>query len=300
MLMKSNIIVCFGEILLDLFPDGKKLWGAPFNVASSLKGLNANVQFISRIGNDSLGRELHEKVQTHGISTEYLQIDSVHKTGDVQVSIDSIGSAKYEISKNVAWDFIEALPETIKLVSNSSAFIFGSLIARGKSFEALKSFLKISKFCVFDLNLRPPFFSKSLIIQLMNQSDMLKFNDDELYQIASIIESSFDSIEKHIEFIAKQTNTDIICVTKGMNGAVLYYKGDWFYNNGYKVEVVDTVGAGDSFLATLVNGIIKNEPLQETIDYACAMGAIVANSPGANPSINMRELKSFIENSLEN
>jgi fructokinase len=128
----------------------------------------------------------------------------------------------------------------------------------------------------------------------MNKSDMLKFNDEELDIIANGLESPFNSIDKNIEFIAERTKTKIICVTKGKYGAVLYYHGDWFYNNGYRVIVKDSVGAGDSFLATLINGLIEKEPLQKTIDYACAMGALVANSFGANPTISKNDLESFI------
>ena len=298
--MKSQKIICFGEILWDLFPDGKKLGGAPFNVASSLKNLGADVEFISRIGNDSLGKELLMKVKNHGVSISHIQKDAIYSTGEVQVKLDSSGVAQYEISKDAAWDFIEVLPETIEMVRSASAFIFGSLIARSKSFEALNFFLKVSKFRVFDLNLRPPFYNQSLLFQLMQQSDMLKFNDEELYKIANDMESPFNSMNQHIEFIVKKTNVNIICVTMGKYGAVLYHKGDWFYNSGYKVKVVDTVGAGDAFLATLVNGLVKNEPLQKTINYACAMGALVANNSGANPNITESELKSFVENSNEN
>ena len=256
--MKSQKIICFGEILWDLFPDGKKLGGAPFNVASSLKNLGADVEFISRIGNDSLGKELLMKVKNHGVSISHIQKDAIYSTGEVQVNLNSSGVAQYEISKDAAWDFIEVLPETIEMVRSASAFIFGSLIARSKSFEALNSFLKVSKFRVFDLNLRPPFYNQSLLFQLMQQSDMIKFNDEELYKIANDMKSPFNSVNQHIEFIVKKTNVNIICVTKGKYGAVLYHKGDWFYNSGYKVKVVDTVGAGDSFLATLVNGLVKN------------------------------------------
>jgi fructokinase len=298
--MKSQKIICFGEILWDLFPDGKKLGGAPFNVASSLKNLGADVEFISRIGNDSLGKELLIKVKNHGVSISHIQKDVIYGTGEVQVNLDSNGIAQYKISEDAAWDFIKALPETVKMVRTASAFMFGSLISRSTSFEALNSFLKVSKFRVFDLNLRPPFYNQSLLFQLMLQSDMLKFNDEELYKIANDMESPFNSMNQHIEFIAKKTNVNIICVTKGKYGAVLYHKGDWFYNSGYKVKVVDTVGAGDSFLATLVNGLVEDEPLQKTIDYACAMGALVANYSGANPNITKSELKSFVENSVKN
>ena len=292
--MKSNKIICFGEILWDIFEDGKKLGGAPFNVTNSLKDLGADVEFISRIGKDFLGNEILKELKSRGVSTIFLQEDPIYPTGKVTVSIDSDGSAKYEIDNDSAWDYIEKEAKTVKMVSDASAFVFGSLIARAKSFEALNSFLKVSKFSIFDINLRPPFYNQSLLIDLMNKSDMLKFNDGELDIIASGLESPFNSIDKNIEFIAERTKTKIICVTKGKYGAVLYHHGDWFYNNGYRVKVKDSVGAGDSFLATLINGLIEKEPLQKTIDYACAMGALVANSFGANPTISMNDLESFI------
>jgi fructokinase len=292
--MKSNKIICFGEILWDIFEDGKKLGGAPFNVTNSLKDLGADVEFISRIGKDFLGNEILKELKSRGVSTIFLQEDPIHPTGKVTVDIDSNGSAKYEIDNDSAWDYIEKETKTVKMVSDASAFVFGSLIARAKSFEALNSFLKVSKFSIFDINLRPPFYNQSLLIDLMNKSDMLKFNDEELDIIANGLESPFNSIDKNIEFIAERTKTKIICVTKGKYGAVLYHHGDWFYNNGYRVIVKDSVGAGDSFLATLINGLIEKEPLQKTIDYACAMGALVANSFGANPTISKNDLESFI------
>jgi fructokinase len=292
--MKSNKIICFGEILWDIFEDGKKLGGAPFNVTNSLKDLGADVEFISRIGKDFLGNEILKELKSRGVSTIFLQEDPIYPTGKVTVDIDSDGSAKYEIDNDSAWDYIEKETKTVKMVSDASAFVFGSLIARAKSFEALNSFLKVSKFSIFDINLRPPFYNQSLLIDLMNKSDMLKFNDEELDIIANGLESPFNSIDKNIEFIAERTKTKIICVTKGKYGAVLYHHGDWFYNNGYRVIVKDSVGAGDSFLATLINGLIEKEPLQKTIDYACAMGALVANSFGANPTISKNDLESFI------
>jgi len=295
--MTSKTIVCFGEVLWDVFPEGKKLGGAPFNVASSLKGLGAEVQFISRVGKDPLGEELLAAVEAQGIATDQIQMDFSHKTGTVRVSLDSKGSAHYEIVKDAAWDFIEAHPETIALVANSHAFIFGSLIARGFSLKALNAFLGVAKFRVFDLNLRPPFYSLSLLKDLMQQAEMLKFNDEELYELAKVLDSPFHGLDQHIEFIAKQTQTEIICVTKGKFGAVLYHYGEWFYNSGYQIEVRDTVGAGDSFLATLVQCLIEKRPCKNALDRACAMGALVAGSSGANPKISERDLIAFMGNS---
>lgn len=295
--MTSNTIVCFGEVLWDLFPEGKKVGGAPFNVASSLKSLGAEVRFISRVGNDTLGEELLAAVHAQGIVTDQIQRDSKHKTGVVHVILDSKGSAHYEIEEDAAWDFIVAQPETIALVANSPAFIFGSLIARGFSLEALNTFLGVAQFRVFDLNLRPPFYSLSLLKDLMQQSEMLKFNDEELYELAAALDSPFHALDQHIEFIAKQTQTEIICVTKGKFGAVLYHYGEWFYNSGYQIEVRDTVGAGDSFLATLVQCLLEKRPRKNALDRACAMGALVAGSSGANPKISERDLITFMGNS---
>ena len=182
------------------------------------------------------------------------------------------------------------------MVSNSKALIFGSLASRAASYITLKKYLSVSKFCVFDLNLRAPFYNISKINELVKYSDLLKFNNEELFEIAKVLESPFNTLEDHISFLSEKTNTKIICVTRGKDGAILFHKGKWFYNNGYKIKVKDTVGAGDSFLAVLVHGIIKNQPLQETLDKACAMGALVAGSIGANPDITEEKLSIFMNN----
>jgi len=293
--MGSNKIICFGEILWDIFPEKRKLGGAPFNVASSLKGLGADVEFFSRIGNDSLGVQIKSELTNQGISSDYLQIDQEHPTGKVLVSLNDAGSAHYEIETNAAWDFIETTPKTLDLVKQADAFVFGSLITRGASCNALKTFLKLSKFNVFDLNLRPPFFSDSILIELMESAHFLKFNDEEIYQIAKMLNSPYHSMDQHIAYIAQKTKTEMICVTKGMFGAVLYYQGEWYSNSGFQIQVKDTVGAGDSFLATLIFGIVHGHNIQSSLNRACAMGALVAGSDGANPSISEKELFDFMK-----
>jgi fructokinase len=292
--MNSKVICCFGEILWDLFPEGKKLGGAPFNVASSLKDLGAEVYFISSVGKDTLGDEILSHLQLRKIPDDYIQVDSVHPTGKVMVSLDENGSAQYKIENDAAWDFIKTTNAALELIGKSDAFVFGSLIARGFSRQTLSEFLKVSKYNVFDLNLRPPFYDDKLLIDLMSKAQLLKFNDEELYLVARILNSPFNSMDQHVEFIADATGASCICITKGMFGAVLYQNGEWFYNSGYKIKVKDTVGAGDSFLATLIYGIVNNNELQTTLNRACAMGALVAASPGANPNISESELNRFM------
>lgn len=292
--MNSTTIICFGEILWDLFPSGKMLGGAPFNVASSIKGLGGDVEFISRVGDDELGKDIRSEVLRQGISTELLQSDPLHETGKVIVTLDDTGSAQYEIAEDAAWDFIEATARSIGKVQQAKAFVFGSLVARASSKASLQSLLKASTFSVFDLNLRPPFYDLNTLKVLMKASQMLKFNDDEIYEIATQMGSPFHSLDQHITFISQETNTDIICVTKGSHGAVLLHNNSWYYNSGYKIKVVDTVGAGDSFLATLVLGLVKGDDIQTTLDLACGMGALVAGSKGANPLISKSDLETFV------
>ncbi len=186
------------------------------------------------------------------------------------------------------------MKKSLTLVNHSKAFIFGSLIARGYSYTTLKQFLNVADFSVFDLNLRPPYYNNNLLLELMSKSHMLKFNDQELYLIANLLNSPFNSMDQHIKFIAKETNTEIICVTMGMFGAVLYYRNDFFYNSGFKIKLVDSVGAGDSFLGTLIYGLLSDDTLQNSLDRACAMGALVCGSAGANPNISKSELMDFM------
>ena len=296
--MKSKKIICFGEVLWDHFPDGKKLGGAPFNVTNSLKNFGADVDFISRVGDDNLGNEILKQMQNNQISTNYIQIDPNHQTGKVEVSLDSSGSAKYDIISNVAWDFIEPKEEIFQLIKDSCALVYGSLAARANSYKTLDLLLDLAKFRVFDLNLRPPFYDLILIEDLMKRSDMLKFNDHELLLIADSMNSRFSSIKDHVKFISEKTNTEIICITMGSKGASLYHTGEWFNSDGFKVDVIDTVGAGDSFLATLVFNLINKKNINEALEKACAMGALVSSHAGAITKISEDDLYVFMHKAL--
>lgn len=293
--MKQLKITCYGEVLWDVFPTHKKIGGAPLNVALRLKSLSNDVSIISKVGNDDLGASLLQFIEEHGVNTSNIQIDSELQTGKVKVTIDEKGSASYDIMFPRAWDAIATTNQDKELVSSSDAFIFGSLIGRNAiSRNSLMSLLKLARYKVFDVNLRAPYYTNELLIELMYKADFIKFNDDELLEICNHLGSKFDSIEQNIAFISDYTNTKHICVTKGENGAVLLYDSTLYYNNGYRVNVIDTVGAGDSFLATIVNYLLKKEPTQKAIDIACAVGALVAQSEGANPEITSNNIDDFM------
>lgn len=288
-------IVCFGEVLWDVFPTHKKIGGAPLNVASRLKSLENRVCLISKVGNDAAGSEIIDFLNKQGIDTQSIKVDHTLKTGDVKVSLDNQGSATYSIEFPRAWDYIELTPDTINITRTADAFIYGSLAARNHlSKNTLSALLKLAKYKIFDVNLRAPHYTADNLSELMDAANFIKFNDDEILEIAKALDFESESLEENIKFIAKYTNTESICVTRGGKGAILYRNDLFYYNNGYPIVVVDTVGAGDSFLASLINKLLKGTPPQNALDYACAIGAIVASHEGANPKIEKATIDQMI------
>ena len=288
-------VVCFGEVLWDVFQNGKRIGGAPLNVAMRLAAFGHDVTIISAVGQDELGQQLLSYLKKNKLRTDSIQQLEDYKTGDVQVSLDKKGVAKYSIEYPRAWDKIETKASYEIAVQDANAFVFGSLITRDNvSKKTLFSLLELAHYKVFDLNLRSPFYDKDILVYLMEKADFIKFNDEELHEVSSYLGSKYNSLEQNLKFIAEKTRTKHICVTKGPFGAVLLYNNILYYNSGYKINVVDTVGAGDSFLGSLISQLLNKIEPQAAIDFACAVGALVAQSEGANPLITVEEIERFI------
>lgn len=291
----SNI-VCFGEVLFDVFPNQKKIGGAPLNVATRLASFNNQVTIISAIGNDNLGSEIINFLKENKVETEHVQILNDFDTGSVTVNLDKKGVATYVIEHPKAWDKIQLNSNAKETIKNADALVFGSLATRDSvSKNTLYNLLEIANYKVFDVNLRPPFYERKNLIHLMNTADFIKLNDEELYKIADFLGSDFKNLEQNLQFIAQRTNTKHICVTKGEHGAVLFYDKKLFYNSGYQINVKDTVGSGDSFLASLLHKLLQKEHPQKAINFACAVGALVAHQSGANPKISEKEILDFMK-----
>ena len=287
-------VVCFGETLWDVFPDKKVIGGAPLNVGLRLNSFGTKVKVISRIGQDADGLALLQYLEEQNMDLSSIQSDPELATGNVQVHLDSSNTATYTITKPVAWDRIAFAPENLELISNSDAFIFGSLSCRSSiSKNSLYEYAKQAKFKVFDANFRPPHYTMEAVIHLMQIADMIKLNDEELDEISQFFQIVSDPIEEQILTISRLTKTDHICVTLGAQGAIYFTKGLFFKNPGYTVIVKDTVGAGDSFLASLVYQSILGVPPQESLDFACAMGSLVASKKGANAKVTTDEIKNL-------
>lgn len=315
-------IASYGEILWDVFPDEKRIGGAPLNVALRLHSFGAEVAMISALGNDKLGKEALEKIKELGLDTTHIQRND-KPTGQVTVSLDKKGSPSYEIMSEVAWDAIAWTEKNVQAVTDADALVIGSLAFRDLStpatkdlqledlleedgeievedipapvnLEAIELLIERSKFTVFDLNLRTPFYDMEIVVGLMEASDMIKLNDEELELIVMALGIEAETLEEELKMLSAMTETPTVCVTLGSEGAMLFHKGGIHTQVGFPAKVVDTVGAGDSFLATLVFGILSGETPDDALEIACAVGSIVAGKAGANPVVTTEEIDNTI------
>lgn len=294
--MDDNLkITCYGEVLWDVFPTGEKIGGAPLNVAIRLQSMGVNTHMISCVGDDARGQKITDYLSSLNLNTSCIERHADFPTGIVQVTLDKTGSATYDIKYPVAWDKISLTPHMVQAVESSDAFIYGSLVCRDlQSKHTLFELIPKSRYKVLDVNLRQGYYTQDLLLELIQSADFIKFNDDELFEIAQMMGSSFNSLEQNLEYIKSKVSASSICVTKGRHGALLVHKDTYYYNSGYKIKVKDTVGAGDSFLATLLVKLLRNEDSQHALDYACGIGAMVAAESGANPVFEPSQINEFI------
>lgn len=294
---KKLKVVAFGEVLWDVFGNEKKIGGAPLNVALRLKTLDCDVAMISCVGSDKDGDLIMNQIKNLGLDTDAIIKSEEFPTGLVNVTLNERGSASYEIAYPSAWDKIVLTDLARNLVSQADVLIYGSLICRDPvSRQALNELLQMQLYKVFDVNLRKPHYTYDVLEELMYSANFIKFNDEELLEIAMAMNSPFKGLEENIHFIAEKTKTNAMCVTRGKHGALLLWEGELYENGGYPVEVSDTVGAGDSFLATLISSLLTDRLPQIAIDFSCAVGALVAAAPGANPAISFSAIEKLMSN----
>lgn len=284
-------IVCYGEILWDNLPTGPKPGGAPMNVAYHLHRHGMPVRMVSRVGDDIKGRNLLDYLQSLDLSDEYVQKDPLKPTSEVLVHLKGGGKVEYEICEPVAWDFISLNAELKKLVAESGILVFGSLASRNVATRnTLFSLLHSGIYKILDINLRPPFDRPEVVLPLLEQADMLKLNDQELITITGWLGIEEPDEEAAMKSLAARYRLDILCVTRGENGASLLADGKYSEHPGYRIEAVDPVGAGDAFLAGFISARLKGKEYATCLDYACKLGAFIAASEGANPDYTPDEL----------
>lgn len=282
-------VICFGEILWDFLPKGKEPGGAPLNVTYHLNKTGVPSALISRIGKDGLGEELMKVLLEKKIPTPFIGIDPLHETGKVFADTNQKEEVTYRIVEPVAWDFIEWHPEYEKALAAADYFVFGSLACRNEgSRNTLLRLLEAGAVKVFDVNLRPPHFKQEIITDLMGRADIVKLNHHELELISGWFKGPKDE-KGQMALLQDKFSINPIVVTRGARGASLLTDGKWYEQGGFKVQVVDTVGSGDAFLAGFLASLLNRNDPQHCLQVACALGATVARYSGACPDYAMEE-----------
>jgi len=281
----NKVIVGIGEILWDVFPDRKILGGAPANFAYHVTQFGYDGYALSAIGKDLSGNEILENLAEKKMN--YLLERTDYPTGTVQVTLDQAGVPHYEICENVAWDFIPLTPQMKALAKVTKAVTFGSLAQRNEvSKKTINDFLDLlpdDAFRIFDINLRQNYFTKELIHQSLLKCNILKINDEEVQAVAGLFDWKYFSEEEICHKLKTDYSLEIVVLTKGTAGSFVFARMETSFLDTPKVNVADTVGAGDSFTAAFVAALLYGSSIQEAHQLAVEVSAYVCTQHGAMP-----------------
>jgi fructokinase len=290
LLPNAKKAICFGEILWDNLPSGRLAGGAPMNVAYHLRKLSIDASLISRVGNDQAGQELVGFISSIGIPAENIQIDTKQKTSEVLAELKANNEMVYTITYPTAWDFIAWQHNFEQQITASDVFVFGSLAARNeKSKQTLLALLEHSKFSVFDVNLRAPHYTKENINQLLSKADFAKLNENEIVVLGEWF-TSFKKEEDIVKALMEQFALTEILITKGAEGGTYYDSSQSINYSADKVEVIDTVGSGDSFLAAFLSKKLGGEAITDCLDFAAKVAGFITSQKGACPSYDIADI----------
>jgi len=294
------IVVGLGELLWDLFPAGKQLGGAPANFAYITAMLGDTGIVASRVGDDRLGQEALWHLKSSGLNISRVQRDPVHPTGTVKVTVDLKGQPEYQITENVAWDFMEFSEDWISLARSTHAVCFGSLAQRNSVSRAtIRAFLAaLPSFAIgiFDVNLRQSYFSAEIIRDSLRHAKILKLNHEEFPRFLDLLQCPLRNSARAgsaptdysdvtaARWLCKEFGVQIVCITRGPSGSLLVTPTAQDEHPGFSVKIADTVGAGDAFTAALVHHALRGSSLSATNAAANRMGAWVASQEGATPA----------------
>ncbi len=282
--LKNYNITAIGEILYDIYPDKKRLGGAPFNFIYHIWKILGIANFISSVGNDENGKEILNYLNSIGFNTQLIFIDNNHPTGTVKVNLDENKIPHFTISPECCYDFLTLNDEIINTIENNTDILyFGTLSQRSyTSRKTIQSLFdkKIKYFC--DLNLRHNFFSDDMIREALNVSNVIKINYEEFNKIKKILNMKM-SDELAMENLCKEFNIDLLSITLGNEGAVLYDKKNFSHYKAEIDKVVDTVGAGDAFAAILCIGYLSQMDLFTINKLANEFAAEICMIEGAVP-----------------
>lgn len=283
----NEIVVGMGEALWDVLPEGKKIGGAPANFAYHVSQFGLPSCVVSAIGDDALGKEIIENFTSKGL--DQLIAEVPYPTGTVQVEIDQTGIPLYDIKENVAWDNIPYTEHLDALAKRTKAVCFGSLAQRNVvSRETINHFLDTmpkddDSLIVFDVNLRQGFYNKEILCKSMQNCNILKINDEELITVSRMFSYPGIDLQDKCWILLGKYNLKMLILTCGINGSYVFTPGNVSFQPTPKVEVADTVGAGDSFTAAFLASILKGKSVTEAHSIAVKTSAYVCTQKGAMP-----------------
>lgn len=283
----NNLVVGMGEALWDVLPEGKKIGGAPANFAYHVSQFGLTSCVVSAVGPDALGKEIQENLTSKGLN--HLIAEVPYPTGTVQVEIDQAGVPQYEIKENVAWDNIPYTAQLEALAKRTQAVCFGSLAQRNVvSRETINRFLDAmpqteDSLVVFDVNLRQGFYNKEILCNSMKRCNILKINDEELVTVSRMFGYPGIDLQDKCWILLGKYNLKMLILTCGINGSYVFTPGNVSFQPTPKVDVADTVGAGDSFTAAFIASILKGKSVAEAHSIAVRTSAFVCSKNGAMP-----------------
>lgn len=283
----EEIVVGMGEALWDVLPEGKKIGGAPANFAYHVSQFGLPSCVVSAVADDALGNEIIENFNAKGLNHLIERVP--YPTGTVQVEIDQAGIPQYEIKENVAWDNIPYTARLEQLAERTKAICFGSLAQRNiVSRNTINRFLDAmpqtpDRLIVFDVNLRQGFYNKEILCNSMKRCNILKINDEELITVSRMFGYPGIDLQDKCWILLGKYNLKMLILTCGINGSYVFTPGNVSFQPTPEVEVADTVGAGDSFTAAFISGILKGKTVAEAHASAVRTSAYVCTQKGAMP-----------------
>ena len=283
-------VIGLGEILWDVFPEGKQLGGAPLNFSHHGAQLGADAYPVSAVGADANGEEIRQILAAKNLPDIHVQTDPTHPTGRVNVTLRD-GKPTYEILRDVAWDNIRFTPALAELAARANAACFGSLAQRNSvsrhSIHAFLDAMRPESLRIFDINLRQDFFNREIVESSLRRANILKLSDEELPVLAPMFDLVGD-VPTQLRRLLALFDLRLVAYTRGGSGSLLLTANETSEHPGLPTEVIDTVGAGDSFTAALCTGLLQDLPLAEINSHANQVAAFVCSQAGATPTLPSR------------
>lgn len=284
--MENTIVVGMGEALWDVLPEGKKIGGAPANFAYHVSQFGLNSRVVSAVGDDKPGMEILDNFREKKLNA---MVEIVpYPTGTVQVELDAEGVPCYDIKEGVAWDNIPYTPALEDLAKHTKAVCFGSLAQRSVvSRDTINRFIDAmpaeDTLKIFDINLRQGFYTKEILCNSFSKCNILKINDEELVTVSRMFGYPGIDLQDKCWILLAKYNLKMLILTCGVNGSYVFTPGNVSFVETPRVEVADTVGAGDSFTAAFVSSILSGLSIGEAHKLAVETSAYVCTQNGAMP-----------------